>query len=155
MEHIDISNLPKNEARKLILEREQYYLDFIKTDYNINPIPESRLGSQHTEETKAPSGRSPTGGSSPGALMSKIKEGESNPMFGKLHSAESKAKMKKPRTEETRAKMSKKVFVYSKNLISNEVSLYKSFDNYTEAVKHFNCSKGTITYYIDKNKIGT
>jgi len=33
LEYIDISNLTKDEARKLILLREQYYLDFLSPEY--------------------------------------------------------------------------------------------------------------------------
>lgn len=92
-EYIEIWNLSKDEARKLILGKEQHYIDSLSPHYNINPTAESRLGSRHTEETKS--------------LMRKIKIGENNPMYGLTHSAESKAKMKNPHSEETKAKMKK------------------------------------------------
>jgi len=42
----------------------------LQSRYNINSTAESRLGSQHSEETRA--------------LISKVTSGENNPMFGKL-----------------------------------------------------------------------
>lgn len=82
IEYIDITNLSKEDARKLILEREQYYLDFIFLEdkpntYNINPSAGSRLGSLHTEKTKA--------------LLSQAMAGENHPNFGKFLSVETKA----------------------------------------------------------------
>jgi group I intron endonuclease len=52
LENIDISNLFKEDARLLILEREQFYIDPLTPEYNINPTAGSRLGSKHTEGTK-------------------------------------------------------------------------------------------------------
>lgn len=49
LEYIDISNLSKEDARKLILEREQYYLDFLVPQYNILKIAGSQLSIYHTE----------------------------------------------------------------------------------------------------------
>jgi len=71
LEYIDISNLSKEDARKLILEREQYYLDLIFSEnepntYNILKVAGSRLGSKHSEET-----------------ITKM-SGENNPMFGRI-----------------------------------------------------------------------
>jgi group I intron endonuclease len=77
LEFIDITNLSKEEARKLILEREQFYIDSLEPTYNINPIAGSRLGTRHTNETKA--------------LMSAAKTGENHPMYNKTHTEETKA----------------------------------------------------------------
>ena len=53
LEIIDISNLPKNEARLLIVSREQYHFDeSSEPKYNINPKAGSRLGSEQTEQAK-------------------------------------------------------------------------------------------------------
>jgi len=49
--------------------------------------------------------------------------------------------------------MSKKVFVYSFDFLSKETTLYKSFENYTEASKYFYCNKRTLFNYVDKNKL--
>src|SRR5690606_13201914 len=53
VENIDISNLSKEEARQLILSREQHYLNSILPGYNILPTAGSLLGFYHSSETKA------------------------------------------------------------------------------------------------------
>ena len=84
LEFIDISNLSKEEGRKLILEREQFYLDLIFKEaepntYNILKVAGSSLGLIHSVESKA--------------LMSEAKSGENHPrgMLGKTHSVETSA----------------------------------------------------------------
>jgi hypothetical protein len=64
LEYIDIPNLSKEESKKLILSREQYYLDLIflcsedKTNtFNILPTAGSSLGYKHTEGTLASGAR--------------------------------------------------------------------------------------------------
>lgn len=52
-EYIDISNLDFKNIRKLVLSREQYYLDTLVPKYNIQKIAGSSLGKSHTAETKA------------------------------------------------------------------------------------------------------
>jgi group I intron endonuclease len=151
LEYIDISNLSKDEARKLILEREQHYIDSLSPVYNINPIAGSRLGSGHTQETIA--------------RMSEIKKGENNPNFGKIHSIESRAKMSKPKTEQTKAKMRKPkaeqtitkmsiakgggiIYIYDTN-----DSLVNSFNSTRKTAKFLNCSHVTIAKYIKNGKL--
>jgi len=68
-EIIDISNLSKEEARKLILELEQFYIDTILPEYNILKVAGSLLGYKHTEESLA--------------KISFAKVGGNNPMFGR------------------------------------------------------------------------
>jgi predicted O-methyltransferase YrrM len=54
VEFIDISNLDKEETRKIILGQEQYYLDLVFLDgdkpnsYNLLPIAGSSLDYKHT-----------------------------------------------------------------------------------------------------------
>ena len=43
LEIINITNLSKKDVRKLILEREQYYLDTLEPEYNIQKIADSFL----------------------------------------------------------------------------------------------------------------
>jgi group I intron endonuclease len=71
LEYIDISNLTKEDARKLILGREQHYIDSLEPTYNKNPIAGSSLGSQHTLETIE--------------KISKALTGKNNSMYGKQH----------------------------------------------------------------------
>jgi group I intron endonuclease len=57
IEYIDISNLSKEDVKKLILLREQYFLDCIfsvdePNTYNILKKAGSRLGSSHSEQAR-------------------------------------------------------------------------------------------------------
>lgn len=97
LEYIDISNLSIAEARKLILEREQFYIDSLEPVYNIAPIAGSRLGSKHTEESKD------------------LMRGENNHMFGKFHTEETKAKM-------SEAQKGRSLSANTKSLISKAIS---------------------------------
>ncbi len=148
LEYINIKDLSKEEAKKLILEREQYYLDLTSEteNYNILKLAGSSLGFKLSEKTKA--------------LMRKPKMNLAN--YGQVHSAETKAKMSLSRkgitkTEKTRALMSlaknKKVYVYTMDTVLNERILFKSFNSCAETMKYLNCSKMTITRYIDSNKL--
>src|SRR5690606_28603573 len=58
LEYINISNLSKEEALQLIIEREQFYLDLIFSEdesntYNILKVAGSLLGFKHSEKTIA------------------------------------------------------------------------------------------------------
>ena len=81
LELIDITNLSKDEAKKLIIEREQYYIDCILPEYNILKTAGSLLGFNHSKDTVL--------------KFKKAKNNENNPMFGKFHSKETKLKMSK------------------------------------------------------------
>lgn len=76
-EYIDISSKSVKETCKLILEREQFYIDFLGggPEYNILQKAGSSLDYKHSEEAIA--------------KMS----GEKNPMYGKIHNNEIKMKM--------------------------------------------------------------
>jgi hypothetical protein len=65
LEYIDISNLSKDQAKNLILEREQYYFNILKPPYNILAKAGSSLGYKHSEES-----------------ISRMSD-TNNPMFGK------------------------------------------------------------------------
>lgn len=68
-EYINISNLSLEDARKLILEREQFYLNLLNPEFNILNTAGSSLGFNHSPVTLA--------------LMSKAKIGKNNRMYGK------------------------------------------------------------------------
>jgi group I intron endonuclease len=111
VEHVDIPNLSKEEARDLILSREQFYLDELQPEYNILKVAGSSLGYKHAPESLAKfTGENHPRGMlgkthSPDALakMSEALSGENNPMFGvtgenhpmfgKSHSTETKQKI--------------------------------------------------------------
>ena len=148
LEYIDIANLPKDEAKKLIIEREQHYIDNILPEYNILKIAGSLLGFQHSSSTIV--------------KFQKAKENENNPMFGKFHSEETILKMStikkgKSRSEETKLKIgltnSKKIYLFVNDHVSDsQIILFKSFNNYTEAANYLNCSIRNLSRYVDKNK---
>jgi group I intron endonuclease len=101
LEIISISNLTKEEARKLILEREQLYLDSFSPEYNILPTAGSRLGSFHTLEViaKMSGENNHFFGKVHSEItlekLSEIKKGQNNPMFGKKHLPETVRKIMK------------------------------------------------------------
>jgi hypothetical protein len=70
IEYLYIQNLLKNETKKLILEREQYYINLLNPEYNLLKVAGSLLGYQHSEET-----------------IKKI-SGSNNHFFGKAHTLE-------------------------------------------------------------------
>jgi len=78
------------------IEREQYYIDLLKPEYNILKRAGSSLGFKHTEETLA--------------KISAANKGEKHPMYGKTHTEETLAKIAafrkgKKHSEETLVKM--------------------------------------------------
>jgi len=77
LEYINVSELLKKEARKLITKREQYYIDNFNPEYNLNPNANSRLGSKHSVDTII--------------KMSK----ENNHFYGKTHTTETKTSISK------------------------------------------------------------
>jgi len=152
LEYIDVSNLSKEEARKLILSCEQYYLDliFLEDDpntYNILKEAGSSLGYKHTEEaisyffnrkhsaeTKALLSEIAKGriiSETTKAKMSEANKGEKNPMFGKTHTAETIAKMSKD----------KGITIY---VYDNQGSLIYTFSSARKAAKFFNSYSTTI-----------
>jgi hypothetical protein len=125
LEFIDITSLSKDEAKKLILEREQYFLDSMNPKYNIQKIAGSPLGQKRSEETKAKMSESGKGKllgipktKDHKAKLSEINKGENHPMFGRSHSEKTKVLMSEVRkgdkhplfgkfhSDETRALMS-------------------------------------------------
>jgi group I intron endonuclease len=63
----------------VLIEREQYYLDLLKPEYNILKAANSRIGSKHSLNTRA--------------LMSFKLKGENHPSFGKRLSQEMRMKI--------------------------------------------------------------
>jgi len=146
LEFIDITSISKSNTKNFIIEREQYYLDLLKPEYNILKIAGSLLGFKHSDDTIF--------------RLKKAKSNLNNPMFSKNHSVETKLKMSelklgKLRSEETKLKIgltnSRKVFIYKLDILSNKKIKIKYFDNYSKAAEFLKCSTRTLSRYIDKN----
>ena len=80
-----------------LIEREQFYLDALKPEYNICKIAGNTLGTKRSVETKM--------------KMSEAQKGEKHHFFGKNHSKEAKQKMSESKkdkhlSEETKQKIS-------------------------------------------------
>jgi group I intron endonuclease len=140
LEYIDISTLSKEEARKLILSREQHYIDCLSPEYNILPTAGCSLGYKHTAESLA--------------KMS----GGNNHFYSKTHKLESLAKMSEakkgiPKSDTHKAKISAAngttIYIYC----SNDFTLINTFPSSYKAAEHFNCSKNTIFRYIKSGKL--
>jgi group I intron endonuclease len=144
LEFIDITNLSQEEARKLILSREQYYLDesFTKGDstYNILNIVGSSLGYKHSEESllKMSGTNNPMFG----------KTGERSPLFGKSHSSESLEKMRKPRSEKAKLNMSKPLSEAHKAKLSKA---HKGKVHSSDTLAKISAARGTAIYIYDSN----
>jgi group I intron endonuclease len=160
-EFINISNLSKGDARKLIIEREQFYLNLLNPEFNILNTAGSSLGFNHSPVTLALMSEAKTGKNNP----MYGKKGENNPMFGRTHSKDSLAKMSLAKigkknyifgdthSEETLTKMSKalgtQIFVYS----SDRSSLLYTFNSARKAAEHFKVCCNTILKYSKSGKL--
>lgn len=103
-------------SREDTIKREQYYIDILKPEYNLNPTAGSRLGSKHIEETLLKMSASANGRKHTEAtknLISQALKGIGNGNFGKILGEETKAKIREARvgksflTEEAKSKLSK------------------------------------------------
>lgn len=78
LEYLDITNLSKEESKKILLEAEQKYIDKLSPEYNLLLTAGSSLGFKHSEETKN--------------QLSELKKGkylkEDNSFYGKSHTEE-------------------------------------------------------------------
>lgn len=64
----------------MILKQEQYYINYLNPEYNINPIADPRLNSKHSKETKV--------------TLSEVNKGENNPFYGQTYTPKTKAKIR-------------------------------------------------------------
>jgi group I intron endonuclease len=153
LEYINISNLSlpatfdrgeeKENVRKLILDREQYYIDSLNPEYNILKTAGSILGYNHTKDTIAKLSEANKGKSLSIETIAKIREanvGENHPMFGKIHSKETKALMSVAKGTA--------IFVYDSNGL-----LVNKFSSANAAAKEYNCHHYTILSYAKSGKL--
>lgn len=127
------------------ISREQYYIDLLKPEYNLNFTAGSRLGSLHTEETKRKMSNSRQGykwTEERKNLLSLANKGISNPNFGKTHSAETIASIRSARSGKSFLSNSMKdkmsldsgTAVRVLDLNTNETSVYTSLTRAAKAM---------------------
>jgi group I intron endonuclease len=175
LEYIDITNLSKNEAKIIILEREQYYLDTLSPslwdgpltapDYYILKIAGSLLGFKHFEESLAIMNLNNKGkvlNEELKALLSEIKKGV--PLTDEHKSLISQAKKGVLLTDAHKTALSKarENIVFSDthkmnmsiangtqiNVFSSDrATLLNTFSSSRKAALHFNVSKDIIIKY--------
>lgn len=135
------------------ISREQYYIDLLKPEYNLNPTARSRLGSIHSQETREKmrifaQGRKHTEKTK--KLISLATKGVNNPNFGKTHTEETKTLISLARlgksilSESIKAKMSEQSGTALKviDLNTNETSVYTSI---TKAAKAMNVTHPSLS----------
>lgn len=140
----------------IVIEREQYYFDLLKPEYNILKAANSRIGSKHTLKTKA--------------LMSLKLKGKNHPSFGKTLSQEMRMKISesnkafwlkvkfkrviKPKTTDTLLKLSLRTHGVSVKVLDKSNNLVKTFPTITSAAKHFGLSSQTMSRIENKGIYG-
>ena len=156
--------LPQN-----VIQREQYYIDLLKPEYNILKVAGSMLGFKHSESTRERLSNLYTGRK----ISEQVREKMSESQKGRVHTLEAKAKMRiskiglklseehktnlraaalgKKHDESTKLKISgsKGTTVIVHNIKTGEI---QNFVSMREASRHFNISDHTIARYI---KFGT
>jgi group I intron endonuclease len=132
-------------TKEKAVDREQYYIDLFKPEYNLNSTAGSRLGSNHSEETKRKMSKSAQGRKlteQTKNLLSLASKGINNPNFGRKHSAETKALISLARlgksilSESIKNKMSvdSGTAVRVLDLNTNEISVYTSITRAAEGM---------------------
>jgi group I intron endonuclease len=154
LDNFSLTILEYVDTRELAIEREQYWIDEIDPIYNILRFAGSSLGYKHTGETKEKMRYSALGRKHSEVtkiLMSELKTGELNSMFGKF--GENNPNFRQSCSADTIAKMSlakggNTIFVYSSdNLLIN------SFESARKAAKYFNCDHKTILKYAKNGQL--
>jgi group I intron endonuclease len=134
---LEICGESKSINKDFYLKGEQYYLDLIKSEYNILSLTHSSLGYKHIEKTK-----------------DKI----INSLIGYKHSEETKSRMGKSHegfkhSIESKLKMSiirgTPIYVFH----CDSFIIYKTFPSSNKAAFYFNCSDTTIMKYAISGKI--
>ena len=141
------------------ISREQYYIDLLKPEYNLNIIAGSRLGSVNSEESRLKMSNSAKGRKlteETKKLLSLANKGINNPNFGKTRSEKTKALYTLARlgksflSESMKAKMSEEsgTPLSVLDLKTNETSVYPSVKKAAEAM---GVSQPAITKRLSKN----
>ena len=154
---------------KDVIQREQYYIDLLKPEYNILKVAGSLLGFKHSEMTREVLRNLYTGRE----ISEEVRAKMSDSQKGRVHTLEARAKMRISKlgckfSEEHKANISvaslgKTLDESTKLKISDskgtaiivhdiETGEIQNFVSMREASRHFNISNHTIARYI---KLGT
>lgn len=150
LEYIDITNLSKEQAKELVLLREQYYFNTLNPEFNLLKIAGSSIEFKHTEASKA-------------KLSEAIKgDNHHRGMLGRNHSIETKTKisiankgklLNIPRTEETKAKSSATqetaIYIY----LEDRVTLINKLPLAVKAAEFLKSSHHTVLKYVKNGKL--
>ena len=138
----------------LLVEKEQYYINQLKPEYNILKAANSRIGSKHSLETRA--------------LMSIKQKGINHNFFGKSHSHETRVKISESlksslmfsnsvklrpafRTNETKLNLSLRSHGVGVIILDKSNNVINKFPTTISTAKHFKISVRTVGRYLDKN----
>lgn len=151
--------------RLIILEREQYYIDLLKPEYNILKIAGSPLGYKHTEESLAKMRNRKLSKEHLYIVLTRILSDDHKAAVKKartnsIHSADARAKMRNfIHSEETKAKLSQRLTNYNlskghkieiTNIVENTKTVYESI---RKAAISLNTNHSTIRNYIKSGKL--
>jgi group I intron endonuclease len=118
---LEICGESKSIDKNYYLKREQYYLDLIKSEYNILSLTHSSLGYKHLEETKNKISKSLLGYKHSEITKSRMREAR----LGFKHSIESRLKMSINRGTP--------IYVFH----SDSLILFKIFNSSNKAASYF------------------
>jgi hypothetical protein len=132
LEVVNVEGLTSAEARVLLLEREQHYIDLLEPEYNILKIAGSNLGNKMSSETKA--------------KISAAKLGKPSHRKGlkglEAFTVESLQKMSE------NSGMKKSIYVYN----SSHVLMYPAFSSIKACASSLEFSRFKISRALDKDK---
>lgn len=151
-EYIYDKTISKEENGLLLIVLEQYYLDLLNPNYNINPTAgKSRVGAKHSEESKE--------------LIKLANTGKLNPFYGKTHTEEVKTLLKERMSRSKNPMAGKPVTEIVKQAIkdahnrptylydSESKELVQFFTSRKEFIKEYKVSSKTIVKYLDSGKV--
>lgn len=137
---------------KILLVREQYYLDLLKPKYNILKIANSRLGSKHSNITKL-------------KISSKVK-GVNHPLYGKKHNNITRNKISEalrfynntlstknkygPKSVDIKLKQSLRYKGVEINIYDKESNFIQGFPTIGSAAIYFDISNRTMSRRLAK-----
>lgn len=133
-----------------VRDREQYFIDTYKPQYNVLTLVSSSLGLNHTEEVKDILRKLRTGTVQSPEVRSKISlasTGENNGFFGRQHSDETKAKQRAATLAKGALAMRESVEVEVEDLDLQQVIRYSSL---SKAAKALGCSRKVLDTHVGK-----